>query len=118
MKPWLHGAQLTLRTVIQQETSSEMLTPSAPPMETVFLGNVTYQETRRRRAMLQVVPIRIQAGTRRFDTYAFLDSGSDTTMIRIDIAKSKLGLSGWPIISDVAGFDGKSETSNGKTRQL
>ena len=45
-----------------------------------------------RKALLKIVPVRLMAGERVCDTFAFLDNGSDTTFIRHDIASTKFGL--------------------------
>ena len=39
-----------------------------------------------------MVPVRLVAGEKSYDTLAFLDSGGDTTFIRQDVAKTKFGL--------------------------
>ena len=64
-----------------------------------------------RGVILKVVPITVQVGKRSFDTYAFLDSGAECTMIRTDVAKHKLGLACYPQPLEIGGYDGESKTT-------
>ena len=45
-----------------------------------------------RNVQFKVVLVRLVPGGKSFDTFVFLDSGSGTTYIRQDFAKTKLGL--------------------------
>ncbi|KAK4013891.1 hypothetical protein OUZ56_026443 [Daphnia magna] len=56
-----------------------------------------------------IVPVRISVGARWVDTFRFLDTESDTTLIRSDVVK-KLGLVGQPKPINVCSY--KGATSN------
>ncbi|KZS19687.1 Uncharacterized protein APZ42_013850 [Daphnia magna] len=60
---------------------------------------------------IKIVPVRIGVGSRWVDTFRFLDTRSDTTLIRSDVVK-KLGLVGQPKHINVVSYDGA--TSNVK----
>jgi hypothetical protein len=79
--------------------------PSAPPLE-AYLGIATLTELPRRRVLFKIDPVRIQVGERKFDTFAFLDCGSDTTLLRSDVAEEELGLSGPLERINVKSYDG------------
>ncbi|XP_045036866.1 uncharacterized protein LOC116919330 [Daphnia magna] len=99
----LHGAEF-----IPQWKSADQHTPSAQT-STAFLGTATHLEPLKRRVRFKIVPIRIDVGERWFDTYGFLDTGSDTTLIRSDVVK-KSGIVGPSKRINVVSYDGA--TSN------
>lgn len=99
----LHGAEF-----IPQRKSVEQPTPLAST-STAFLGTATHLEPLKRRVRFKIVPIRIDVGKNWFDTYGFLDTGSDTTLIRSDVVK-KLGIVGPAKRINVVSYDGA--TSN------
>ena len=90
----LHGSEFRLpKRSMGPPGSSEMAVPSAPTVE-AYLATATHSEERKRRVLFKIVPVRIRSEKSYFDTFAFLDSGSDTTLLRSDVAKETLGLSG------------------------
>lgn len=66
-------------------------TPGIQPDNQRVINQVSIQP--QRRVLLQVLPVQIQGQTRTIDTYAVLDAGSDSTLIRKDLA-DHLELSG------------------------
>jgi hypothetical protein len=95
----LHGSEF-----IPPKKTTSAPTPSAPPM--TYLGIATITELPRRRVSFKIVPVRIQAGGHQYDTFAFLDCGSDTTLVRSDVAMGKLRLSGPLERINVKSYDG------------
>ncbi|KZR95606.1 Uncharacterized protein APZ42_010570, partial [Daphnia magna] len=80
-RPLLHGSEfITLRKL------SDPTSPSAST-STAFLGTLTQKEPVKRRVRFKIVLVRISFGTRWVDTFEFLDTGSDTTLIRRDLIK-------------------------------
>ncbi|XP_057366727.1 uncharacterized protein LOC130687571 [Daphnia carinata] len=111
----LHGSEFSTRT--KTSTSSDhKTTPESKPSRRVtfdnkvdeaFLGAVsrTGLDTPRR-VLFKIVPVRLQHGERVFDTFGFLDSGSDSTLIRSDVARTQLGLAGPTTKINVTSYDG------------
>ena len=62
-----------------------------------------------KKTLFKIVPVRLVAGRKAFDTFAFLDSGSDTTFIRQDVAKTKFGLGDSQIKLLVKTYDGTAK---------
>ena len=102
------GSPLSSRNIgpVRRPVSSATFVPSAPPVE-AFLSHVVIE---RRRVLFKIVPVRVSCGEKYFDTFAFLDAGSDTTLLRSDVAKTKLGLSGPPKRVNVKSYDGEVTT--------
>jgi ribonuclease HI/transposase InsO family protein len=118
----LHGAKFERPTPPAPPPSTSAATLSAaapptlsssaiaPPAETPFVGTALCQEApRQRRTMLGIVPVCISVGTRKFNTFAFLDPGASSTLIRRDVATTMLGLCGPTIRTSVAWFDGSEK---------
>ena len=57
-----------------------------------LLGDSVRNISSPKKTLFKVVLVRLVAGEKPFDTFAFLDSVSDTTFIRQDVAKTKLDL--------------------------
>ena len=86
------------------------IVPSAPSSETLLVGTTYHHEQpRQRRTMFCIVPICVTVGLRKFDTYAFLDGGASSTLIRKDIATKMLGLCGPTKRTKLAWFDGSEK---------
>ena len=92
----LHGSTFTV-----PKKTSELAIPSAPTPEVLVAAVKT-----KRRVLLKIVPLRVHVGDRSYETYGFLDTGSDTTLLRKDAAEEKLGLSGPTTRIKVKSFDG------------
>jgi hypothetical protein len=104
--PLLHGSEFRLpKKSTGPPATPEMAVPSAPTVE-AYLATATHSEERKRRVLFKIVPVRIRSGDYYFDTFAFLDSGSDTTLLRSDIGKEKLRLSGPRKRVNVKSYDG------------
>ncbi|KAI9550940.1 hypothetical protein GHT06_000605 [Daphnia sinensis] len=101
--PLLHGSEF-----IPLRKLSDLTSPAAST-STAFLGTLTQRQTVKRRVRFKIVPVRISVGARWVDTFGFLDTGSDTTLIRSDVVK-RLGLVGQPKRINVVSYDGS--TSN------
>ncbi|KAI9550868.1 hypothetical protein GHT06_006258 [Daphnia sinensis] len=101
--PLLHGSEF-----IPLRKLSDLTSPAAST-STAFLGTLTQRQTVKRHVRFKIVPVRISVGARWVDTFGFLDTGSDTTLIRSDVVK-RLGLVGQPKRINVVSYDGS--TSN------
>ncbi len=67
----LHGSTFVVPT-----KTSELAIPSAPTPE-VLVATAKIK----RRVLFEIVPLRVHVGDRSYETYGFLDSGSDTTLL-------------------------------------
>ena len=99
----LHGSEF-----IPPRKSPEPQASSASPPQ-AFLGAASHSGTLKRCVHFKIVPVRISAGENWFDTYGFLDTGSDTTLIRSDVV-SKLGLVGPSKRINVVSYDGATSS--------
>ena len=110
----LHGAKWEKRAP-EPVPRPATVPAAAPPVEAPFVGAVSYNEQpKQSRTMLAIVPVTLLAGSRKVDTYAFLDPGASTTMIRSDTAKKMLGLDGPVVTTRVAWFDGSEKEVDAK----
>ena len=98
----LHGSEFVFP---KKATDS---TPSFPPTES-YVGIISCSGALTSRIISKIVPIRVRAGSRSFDTYAFLDSGSSSTLIRKDVAWEILHLTGPAELVKVSFYDGESK---------
>ena len=85
----LHGAKfvrppvtLTLASVTSTAAPALASSATAPTAETPFVDTALCQEApRQRRMMLGIVPVCVSFGTRKFNTFAFLDPRAIATLI-------------------------------------
>ena len=82
-------------TLHEHYVKSDSSAPAAdssivPPVVVTTVGRYS---TENRRVFLQVVPVKLQAGDRSCSTFALLDNGSESTLLRDDLSH-KLGLKG------------------------
>ncbi|XP_057377898.1 uncharacterized protein LOC130699710 [Daphnia carinata] len=111
----LHGSEFSTKTNASTSSDYKTTPESKPPrrvtfdnkVDEAFLGAVsrTGSDTPRR-VLFKIVPVRLQQGEKVFDTFGFLDSGSDSTVIRSDVARTQLGLSGPTTKINVTSYDG------------
>ncbi|XP_059352987.1 uncharacterized protein LOC130690708 [Daphnia carinata] len=117
--PWhstlLHGSEFSTRNNASTSSDYKTTPESTPPrrvtfddkVDEAFLGAVsrTGLDTPRQ-VLFKIVPVRLQQGEKVFDSFGFLDSGSDSTLIRSDVARTKLGLAGPTTKINVTSYDG------------
>ncbi|XP_057380674.1 uncharacterized protein LOC130703071 [Daphnia carinata] len=111
----LHGSEFSTKANASTSSNYKTTPESKPPrrvtfdnkVDEAFLGALsrTGSDTPRR-VLFKIVVLRLQQGEKVFDTFGFINSGSDSTLIRSDVARTKLGLSGPTTKINVTSYDG------------
>ena len=119
--PWnhislLHGSTFKIKRGTTENTPTNT-TESLPPriihkknpqvteQTTSFRITAQAETIVQKKLLFKVVPIRLRAGNQSVDTFAFLDSGSDTTLIGQDVA-AKLDLNKTSTNLQITTYDG------------
>ena len=118
-KPWhhislLHGSTFKIKKKSTDSGTAATTTPAAVAVPEGGASTAACHSclvtpsgtSAARKTLFKVVPVRLVAGEKSFYIFAFLDSGSDTTFIRQDVAKTKLGLGESTIKLLVKTYDG------------
>ena len=82
-------------------------------------ANCSATANNRQKVSLRVVPVKVknEDGTREIETYAFIDSGSDTTLCSKDLVQ-ELNLSSKPCEFTLTTVNGRDESRNGQEVKL